>query len=373
MHVLLSGYYGFGNTGDEALLKGILTAIRPFGGLKVTVLSADPESTRALHGVEALPRDRMGVVWRAMKESDLFISGGGGLLQDRTSPRSSFYYLGLIEMAKRAKTPVYLYGQGIGPIERPAIQYAVKRVLSGVHGIGVRDEASKELLLTWGVPEEGIEVTADPAFVLERPSDEEVAEAVEKVDAGGQGPRIGVVWRSCAPAVSAESQRLLTVYAAKALALVARELSASLLLFPFHPAMDRSEVRLLAQALRREGADLPVVVVGGLPFDEQFALLAATDLLLTVRYHGLALGAIAGVPSVALAYDPKVAQLAHAAGLKALSPHEISPELLRSALMDVWENRDEIRWTMDLFVTRSRRAALQEGERATRFTRGFVA
>ena len=53
--VLLSGYYGFGNLGDEALLSGLSGALQR-RGVSVTVLSADPAATRASHGVSARHR-----------------------------------------------------------------------------------------------------------------------------------------------------------------------------------------------------------------------------------------------------------------------------------------------------------------------------
>ena len=53
--ILISGYYGFGNTGDEAILAAIcrdLRAVQP--GVKLTVLSGDPGATRSMHRVSSI-------------------------------------------------------------------------------------------------------------------------------------------------------------------------------------------------------------------------------------------------------------------------------------------------------------------------------
>ena len=60
-HVVMSGYYGFSNAGDDAILQsiheGILAASRD---VAVTVLSNDPELTWDLCGLEAVPASRYG-------------------------------------------------------------------------------------------------------------------------------------------------------------------------------------------------------------------------------------------------------------------------------------------------------------------------
>ena len=50
--VLIAGYYGAGNTGDEAILSGMISSLKSEGIKDITVLSRNPEETRVLHGVE---------------------------------------------------------------------------------------------------------------------------------------------------------------------------------------------------------------------------------------------------------------------------------------------------------------------------------
>ncbi len=85
MKIVVSGYYGFGNAGDEAILEAMLRDVRALApAVRVVVLSGDPADTSARFGVEAVPRMNPGAVMRALRGADLFLSGGGSLLQDAT-------------------------------------------------------------------------------------------------------------------------------------------------------------------------------------------------------------------------------------------------------------------------------------------------
>ena len=86
--ILISGYYGFANAGDEAMLTAIIESLRQVEkNVELTVLSGNPEDTAAKHQVCSVYRfNPLGII-RAMKDSELIISGGGSLLQDVTSKR----------------------------------------------------------------------------------------------------------------------------------------------------------------------------------------------------------------------------------------------------------------------------------------------
>ncbi|MGI5882936.1 MAG: polysaccharide pyruvyl transferase family protein, partial [Dethiobacteria bacterium] len=92
--IALSGYYGFYNTGDEAILEAIIGIVRRrLPGAELVVFSADPDHTRQEYGVESVSRTCLFSIFRTLHRADLLISGGGGLLQDVTSLRSVAYYL----------------------------------------------------------------------------------------------------------------------------------------------------------------------------------------------------------------------------------------------------------------------------------------
>ncbi|MGE5673605.1 MAG: hypothetical protein ACM3XM_06910, partial [Mycobacterium leprae] len=99
--ILVSGYYGFNNTGDEAVLTGIIRSIRELEPTSTfTVISGTVAQTRVLHGVDAVSRGAFREIWRIMGEADLVLQGGGSLVQDRTSLKSLLYYLSIITMGR---------------------------------------------------------------------------------------------------------------------------------------------------------------------------------------------------------------------------------------------------------------------------------
>ena len=120
VNILISGYYGFDNIGDESILRTLVSSLREhIPDCSLTVLSHNPTSTREKYGVEAVDRMSPVAILRAVKKCDMLISGGGSLLQDVTSSKSLHYYLSIIRCAEFFHKKVFIYSQGIGPIDRP--------------------------------------------------------------------------------------------------------------------------------------------------------------------------------------------------------------------------------------------------------------
>ncbi|MFP4016800.1 MAG: polysaccharide pyruvyl transferase family protein [Halanaerobiales bacterium] len=115
---LISGYYGFDNNGDEAILMSIVAALQSINKeIKITVLSANPSVTAGRYNIEAVNRNKFTDIIMAIRNSDLFISGGGSLLQDVTGWKSVPYYLGQVIIAQMMGKKTAFYAQGIGPVK----------------------------------------------------------------------------------------------------------------------------------------------------------------------------------------------------------------------------------------------------------------
>lgn len=116
--ILVSGYYGFGNLGDEAILAALCQDLVSLGisRRQIVVPSGNPQQTAAEHGVSVLGRCDLKGIWRVLSSARCMVSGGGSLLQDATSKRSLPYYLSLVELALLRRVPVVMYAQGLGPI-----------------------------------------------------------------------------------------------------------------------------------------------------------------------------------------------------------------------------------------------------------------
>jgi polysaccharide pyruvyl transferase CsaB len=146
VRILISGYYGFGNLGDEALLEVIVSRIRArFPGVTMDVLSATPEETSARLNVEATPRWDARAVRGAIDRADIVLSGGGGLLQNATSLRSLLYYVGIIRRAVKGGRKVMIFAQSIGPLDVFG-KFVVRQGCKGVRRATVRDARSRGLL-----------------------------------------------------------------------------------------------------------------------------------------------------------------------------------------------------------------------------------
>src|SRR5260370_41675476 len=81
--IVIVGYYGFTNTGDEAILAAILSQIRrelPDAG--ISVMSGNVEETSARFGVQAFTSNEPQELLRRIEAADLLIIGGGGLFHD---------------------------------------------------------------------------------------------------------------------------------------------------------------------------------------------------------------------------------------------------------------------------------------------------
>ncbi|MBR7081800.1 MAG: polysaccharide pyruvyl transferase family protein, partial [Oscillospiraceae bacterium] len=141
--ILISGYYGFNNIGDESILRTVVDNLREkMTDIDITILSHDPKDTESKYGVKAVDRMSLRGIIKAVRDCDMLISGGGSLLQDVTSKKSILYYLFIMRLALMFGKKVFIYSQGIGPIDRPRNRRLTARVLKKVHGIVVRDENS---------------------------------------------------------------------------------------------------------------------------------------------------------------------------------------------------------------------------------------
>ena len=301
--IAVSGYYGFRNSGDEAVLHAILSALRDEAreagvDARIVVLSGAPEETSRLHGVEAVHRMRPFAVLGALRRADALISGGGSLLQDVTSAKSMLYYLGVLGLARLLRVPTYIYAQGVGPIrDRGRFGPMIRSAFDACRYISVRDEESKELVASFGVAPSRIDVVPDPVMGM--------GLALKRRPAAGAGGRIGVslrYWQDDRRELSAVAEGLAAVLRARPDVRVA--------LLPFHlpsdkQASEETAAKLAALGVARDRLDLHP---GTDHPSEMLEEVAACDALIGMRLHSLIYAATAGVPPIAISYDPKIDQ-----------------------------------------------------------------
>ena len=166
-HVVMSGYYGFSNAGDDAILDSISNSIAGVSDdVAITVLSNDPALTKQQYGLDAVSRFHVLEVLSALRRSDVLLSGGGSLLQDTTSTRSILYYLTVMNTARLLGKPVMLYANGIGPVRKEGNRRRTKNAVEKAAVVTLRDNGSARERRQMGVKRTDLHVTADPVLRL---------------------------------------------------------------------------------------------------------------------------------------------------------------------------------------------------------------
>jgi polysaccharide pyruvyl transferase CsaB len=350
--VLIAGYFGFRNTGDEAILSATISGLREIHpDLEFCVVSGNPEATSLNFGVRSVFWQDISSIIRYAKESDLIILGGGGLFQDywgvkpdtlltREHDGISFYG-GFPFLAHLLNKPMMILGVGIGPLATPEGKELTRIVLQQADAITVRDAGSKEFALDLGFGNEAITLTADPAFTLcyQKGNAKKI---LNQAGVTKNKPLIGVCIRNWEIGVDPKQwQKSL----ATGLDLFYEACTCEFVFIPFHTLKEHqiSDDVTVARAVRARmrqknaahliGRDHPVEDIAG--------VVAACDLIVGARLHSIIFAASAGVPVVSLSYDPKVTQMMSQLriGKYNLDLKEYTSTNLCSRMLEAWGNR----------------------------------
>lgn len=141
--VLLCGYYGFCNMGDDVLLmRAIERARKKYPALPITALTAFPWHCHRKFGLRCMPRGSLVCIFREIERAQVVVFGGGTLLQNATSRRSLWYYLFILRLAEKRGKRVELWGNGVEKIKGNFSRRATAKALSECAFLGLRDRES---------------------------------------------------------------------------------------------------------------------------------------------------------------------------------------------------------------------------------------
>lgn len=332
--VVISGYYGFSNAGDEAMLYAILRSLRQsFPGVETTVISGRPDDTARRFHTKAVPRFGGWAIFRSLVRCDLLISGGGSLLQDVTSSRSLLYYLSIILMGILLRKKVFLYGQGIGPLRRTWVCALLARVLSHADAITVRDEKSRNLLRKLGVTAP-LYTTADSVLSLPKVPLERGREILRKAGVPEGKRLIGISVRDWLDAEQWAEK--FSDYIDQLAAL-----DAAVLFIP----MQWPEDRRMAERLCRRHPGRFQFLEGTFTAPELMSIIGNLDLLVGMRLHALIFAALMHVPLIGISYDPKIDNFLRSIGEEAAFPvSAFDAETLYNKTEAFLDGRAACRW-----------------------------
>ncbi len=293
--VLLSGYYGFDNFGDEAILSVLIDHLKSVGA-DITVLSQNPQKTGYTYNVNSVKNFNLLQLVLAVKNCDVLISGGGSLLQDVTSLKSLIYYAFVIWLAQLFNKKVVIFAQGIGPLQKEISQNLVKHLLSKCDLVTVRDVKSADLLQSWGIK---TEIVNDPVFSIN-------IDKAEPLDI------VGVQLRSFKTVSDAFLERLADI--------VVREFAHKKIeLYVFQNALDMDICQKFEKMLKKLYPDINTEIIHSISKNDFIVKISRLQYMIAMRFHAVLVAVKMGVPTVAINYDAKVAKLAYEALLPLLT------------------------------------------------------
>ncbi len=332
--VAILGYYGYKNSGDEAILKSILDAFRGIHPeLTYVVFSKNPRETMRNFQVASVKRFNILKVARTLKHSRLFLAGGGSLIQDNTSTRSILYYLTVLRIATRMNTKTMLFSNGIGPIKRPFNRKLSARVLNALNAISLRDPISFEEIKQLGISSPHIYVTSDPAILLEPAENGQVHRLFEAEGLPEDKPLIGISIRKWWDSGYVNQIAAIADYCSE-------KLGAFPVFIPMQFSSDYEISQVVAKRMKR-----PCRVIRNIyPPEVLLGFTGRLELLIGMRLHSLIYAASQCIPMAGLVYEPKVdAFLAEINQPSAGSVEFLDVGRVTALLDDIWRNRSEIR------------------------------
>ena len=298
--VVVSGYYGFDNLGDEAILEELTNELkRLVKPENIVVLSANPNATAELFGVRSHDRSDILGFAELCSRAQLFVSGGGGLFQNTRTLGSIFFYSLQMMLAKSRGAKVAVYAQGIGPLRGKVAEWLTKRSFMLADAIAIRDGGSKQMLDSWGIP---ASQTADPVWCLDqRKLPDDVDQALNSIKARFL---VGLSLRPSHNFGEAHMSALV-----ESLKLSVPE-SCHVILLPLQSAQDVPQLEQFAKLWKQAGRESTLIKTDSLRYPAQWiSLFSRCKIMVGMRLHALIMSLKAGVPVVGIAYDPKVSHL----------------------------------------------------------------
>jgi polysaccharide pyruvyl transferase CsaB len=277
MKILLTGYFGFGNAGDEMIFHVMKTKFEDRGHC-VHSLVKNPRN------IKEFRRNSIKAIYSAIKKSDVIVSGGGGILQDKTSSKSLHYYLFIIKTAKLLHKKAAIFAQGIGPLNKQVNKIAVKNILNKADLITVRDAHSQNVLKNIGVNKK-INLTADLAFLYK-----------EQISIPLPFGRFIVY------AIGKARKMPPLIVLADVGNYIKKSTGLPIIILPFYPERDGEIAKNLAEIL-----ESPLITP---EYIEQYPyIIEKSEFVVGMRYHSILLSVMKEKAFVGLPYDPKVRSL----------------------------------------------------------------
>ncbi len=302
--ILLCGYYGYGNMGDDLLLvRAIERAEKKYPRTPIRALTANGKRDTRKFGVTCVRRIDPLALIREIRRAKTVVFGGGTLLQNGTSRRSLWYYLLVLRYAQRLGKRTELWGNGLGRIEGRYARRMTARSLAGCELVGLRDRDSVceavRLLDEHGLKRAHIALEDDLALkpFAENSARMDYLTSELCIDSSS---RIAVV----AFRGSEDKERIASME--RWVAALCKEG-----ILPVYIVMYPAEDMALCQRIRKRLGGVVAYPVGA---GDIVGLMRRARVVCGMRYHALVLAYLAGVPFIGFGSEPKIERFCRSHG-----------------------------------------------------------
>lgn len=371
--ILISGGWGYGNIGDNAILAAFLNAASPhFSDSDWKILSYDQTEIEVNHGIKAeisihrlienrkilpqrlariLPVRRMKlehIVKFASRElcqigdADILVMCGGGYFNGAWPSMADAQYA-LIRAAKERGTKTMILGQSLGPFSETEIQGELARHLKMVDVVAVRDQISFEICKSVLGDVDNLHLTADLANLLP------VGFSGKNLVANDR-PKLGLMVQY--PRAKHSKNNLMSRNRKQSRENYFNEIVSAVTRFVCNTAFDvvvipstswdRGACKVIHALLLAQGVQAtykePQVVT------DFIAECQGVSMMLSTNMHPLIIAATAAVPVVALSYHYKTDHFMSELGLSdyVRDIDDFSADILMDLLTTAWQKRDQI-------------------------------
>lgn len=310
--ILVSGYIGFDNFGDEAIFYALANHLKQKNAY-VSVLCANKKKVKEKYQVKTYNYKKFSQIIKAIFRCDILFSGGGSLLQNKTSNFSLIYYCSIILLAKIFFKKVVIFAQGIEPVKGKFWELFLKFVLSKADLITLRDNNSLKYLNKLKLK---ANLVSDPIYSLIQDED------IEKNKKG-----LIVQLR--------KTKEMKESFLAD-LAVSISKFNGEIKVLSLQDDFDKEICSLFIEELKKQNKD--AILVSNLTIDKTLALINSAEYMISQRLHGAIASSGFQTKTFALIYDEKIKTLTDELSIDNIDINNYEKETLDKKIDNFFNN-----------------------------------